>query len=600
MSTNMNIKLNKVGHSIEESLTQNTETEIANRSGRVGINNQISISLLKRLSKSQDLSCLVSRASLEQKRLVDTASNVIKPGLYIEKDEPILVLPDSFFHIENKVLGGFIEDITKSIGLEVALLDNQPTNISTFYDDEFIQGLWLGFFTTTTQNRRRGKTGFELGRTCAYSLVVRSLFEDIPQLGISALVKDQYFFGNNPGEEMNKTRVPFLVKEKILSAFEDVSIGVAVYKAILKVSKSIAINMAEDEFNKMIADNIRPLSDVISDYYHSENVKIGKKVVKKTRKPNHLRSSPLYLKEEMDIFARYSSSVFSDLDSFNKNYIELIRTQGFKNVCSKIGEIVNQRWELLQRFASTTKKRLQDIRKVSKKPTLKKAEVSSEEVTAFLMTQTDVNSRLHSELVQVIGVENLKRSIQRKDKLTLSRDIDVDAYLYNVTFKMYKNIENDGFKTAYEKELEIPDAIQLTDDYEKAIKHFSDITKKLDTAISNSNGADRAPEHRLVNRSHQITNLQYNLETQLKRVEQLHNKSLEAALNYYFEGYYIDAETYLTQVRSELRRARTFFNETIRDRCKKGESNLSRLLIPSPDQSGDSSVRTSVPPNNAI
>jgi len=370
---------------------------------------------------------------------------------------------------------------------------------------------------------------------------------------LASLAKDQYFFGNNPNEKENKTTVPFCVKTKLHSAFTQSEIGEAIFKMLNKAARLASNYLTDEELKKSIIENLDPISHVISKNYHSEDVHVGKRILKKVRKPNPIKASPLMLKEEINLLKRLSSSVFSDLKTFSESYYDQVMTIGHSAISQRISEIIKHRWELLAQFANVTKKRLQDIRKITGKSTLKKADTSREEVELFLKQVADVNFRFHSEILQIIPISYLRRSIEKEYKIICKSDQDVTDFVFNLVFKLWENHTlKEELKTTAISTIDITSQ-SLTEDYEKALNLYSKITNLKATLRFNTQDVFFVKFYKLHNRIVQLNNLVPKINDLLEDLDELDNFSADSACNAYFERIFYSKDDFIEKSTEEIK-----------------------------------------------
>jgi hypothetical protein len=144
-------------------------------------------------------------------------------GFVKEPDKEFLLIPGSLINADI-ALSSMIVDLTRTFlpHVDIRVFDAPEIILTSAYDEKFINGLWFGTYSDIIHKRIRSKRGFELGQTEMQSLLVKHFFQNHRSLGPQALVKDNFFFGNNSGEKggvmdlrltLKSDCVPFIVRE---------------------------------------------------------------------------------------------------------------------------------------------------------------------------------------------------------------------------------------------------------------------------------------------------------------------------------------------------------------------------------------------------
>jgi hypothetical protein len=298
---------------------------------------------------------------------------------------------------------------------------------------------------------------------------VKNFFAHAKNLGEEALIKDHFFYGNNPGEVKEKDQVLYFLRAKLISMVNNTEFANALFGMINLASKEIGLsNLIPQEEYKTVIENIIPFDTVVASLYPTTiTKKKGRKEIEKTRKPNPIRQSPLFLSEEMELLSKIVSPIFTDLFSVSKNWTDCVFDSGFSVVKAQIRESICNRWETLQRFAHVTKLRLQAIRRLTGDSKLKKAKVVRDNVIALLKSRApDPTKVLWDETSHILG----KNSIVKLSSIAFKKMInpkEVDRFFLVEAWKRY----------------EVPLKDLLTAEVKKAIAPFAIATFGLEDSV---------------------------------------------------------------------------------------------------------------------
>jgi hypothetical protein len=278
---------------------------------------------------------LFKKEEVEKRIISGFAEQAIPAGIYKANGNTYYVCPEDLFK-EDSIIGAMIVDFSRLTGAEIKTIKASVT-YTTLYNEKFIEGLWFGMFSSTNLKRRRGKQIYELGRTCTFALIVKNMFEATDFLGPQALAKDHFFFGNNEGEVVNKVRVQFFIKTTLRSYFDDPQWGDLIYGIINHTAAHVGFdNLTSEEQDRVISDNLLPVDQLITMCYPTVTVKRGRSSIQRTRKPNPLRTSPLYTDDEMKLIASLSTSIFTEFVDLTREYESMVFSHGFKAIVSRI------------------------------------------------------------------------------------------------------------------------------------------------------------------------------------------------------------------------------------------------------------------------
>jgi hypothetical protein len=550
--------------SMEGEFSRATGDVLKDTSHEVDKSTNSKINSLADLDKDTALALLEKKANIETRISRDNAEATIKPGIYDEDGETYIVVPKSFCE-EDSVIGAMIYDLSTIVGFKLKVLET-TTEITKLYDEDFVSGLWFGFFTSVALKRKRSKKSYELGRACAFSLIVKSVFAETQCLGPAALCKDNFFFGNKPEETHDKSRVPFYVKMKLRSFFVEPEYGDLVLGILNRVARTLGVSyLTESESDKMISDNLVPIDQLITSCYPTVKISKGKRTEEKVKKPNAIRTSPLYLKEEMELLRSITQPLFSDMKSLVDNYEQSVFVKGFDGVKSHIQDSINTRWETLQRFANRTKIRLQDIRKITGDGTKKKANIKTVDVTALLDNSTDCAGRLVKEIKHIVGNNNIIEILTATHGTVHQSPSDAWASIHLAAFKIYENLKP-TLKNEVPKD-RVLEPLDLTTDYTKAFETLAKLQNNNGELIKNMNLAISTRYFKLFGRFRKINELIKSCNNLFKICQRLDRDAVDIAVRLYHENLYKD--------RMELN---DNYNRTFKETLDKLETNLDRAL----------------------
>jgi len=460
------------------------------------------IANLSRVSGDVLRKLLDKKESLEQDIRRVTAENAVPLGIYPYEGQMVFVCPSGLFKEDNMV-AAMIADLAKTVGADLRVVE-MPADTTTMYSEDFIRGLWFGMFSSTNQRRSRKKQAYEMGRACSFALIAKSEISSIPWLGPAALARDNHFFGNNPNEvDDRNTRIPFYAKTRLGVSFQNPEIGNLIFGILNYVSSKIGFNnLTYEEQDKVVMSHILPLDELITSLYPRVVVKAKNRENVKVKKPNPIRQSPLYTKEEMELISSMTSYVFTELEELQSNYLESLYSLGFDGLKADIRRKINTRWETLQRFASRTKLRLQKIRHLTKEVTLKKAKVTPAHLDRLLADFQSPMANLVLDIKHIVGASDYIRCAQYAFKRDFATDKSVTEYLMNRAYSIYSEMEEGKIKvqlkpiTGYQEPSEL--------DYNRAVTALLKLKNYAGSLAHHMQGIGNVKEFKLIGRTRQV------------------------------------------------------------------------------------------------
>jgi hypothetical protein len=477
------------------------------------------------------------------------SEGAIRPGIYNHEGTTYLVVPKGMIK-EDDSLSGMIYDLAKIANIEIRMVNGEAKRTNIF-NKKFIEGLWFGFFTNVNLKRRSDKKAYELGRTCSYALLIKNVFNKTDELGLGALAKDNYFFGNNPNQLSPKgNKVTFRIKSALRSFFEDPNLGDLILGFLNKVAESVGLsNLTENEQDKMIKDNLIPIDQIITSCYPTVTVGKGKKTSTKKRKPNPIRSSPLFNKKEMELISALTSPLFSELGFIVKDYESAVFEHGFKDLYDHIKSIINARWETLQRFANRTKIRLQDIRRITGNATVRKAGVSQENVHALLKQEPDMSKRLIKELKHIVGKHNIIVLVSQVFKVEPSSEEQAWLYLHAKAFDIYKSIDEKDIKIS--KAQAEPEVSDISSNFTHGLTLCAKLQNNFGELIKNYQLVRSTKFFKLFGRFRKIKELEESCSNLILESRKISGEALDMAVQVYLENLYTDFDAMVKTIRTK-------------------------------------------------
>jgi hypothetical protein len=440
------------------------------------------------------------------------------------------------------------------VGADIKLSVDLDFTKSTAFNGKLLLGVWLGMFNTTFVSRRRDKRDYELGRTATFSLLTKSEFESRKNLGLEALQKDHFFYGNHPGESDSKRqRISFFIKDRLVSMFSSPIIGNLLYGVLLEATRKLRLdNLKEEEYYKAIEANLIKFDLLLTSHYRHVTEKKNRKVaVDKFKKPNPIKNSPLYLNAEMEVFRTYTQPLFNDLEVVQKNYLEIVLKDGFTNVKNRISLSISRRWQTLSKFAHCTKIRLQEIRKLD--PTLskiRKAQVAPDHVENLLKSYPNPATKLSEDLFHTLGPAKeycvaMGKEISFPTTEVAKAMITVDCYkVYENTLKMDLKGGANIFKQKVDKLPQIK--------FEKALKALVKLNNQMGTTTATISRLRFGKKpYVMTSQLVAIKNLFQGIETSFKELNSMSIDELDLAIYAMNPAHAKSAELYL-QIEQEL------------------------------------------------
>ena len=495
------------------------------------------------------------------------AGSKFKTGMYNVSDTTYLVVPESWFS-EDDILGQMIVDLTKISGIHLKVCDEKSTR-TEYYNEEFILGLWFGIYNTTIQKLSRTKESYERGRTCSYALIVKKYFATDDRLGPEALKYDNYYFGNHPGEVgKNGDPVPFYAKDTLESYFTDEAFGNTVFAFISTVVAKVQTSYLTDSTFDMVAAHIVPYATLLRSCYPKVTVKGKKGNELQIRKPNPIKSSPLFLREEMKLISEVTSARFLDLGVVESDYLSQVQRRGFNSTFDTIKRSMTLRLEMLMRFANRTKIRLQEIRQNTKDVKKRKAQVIKSEVEALVQTYREADRNLFSDIIYIVGKSNLRSILSRAYGKKLSDLNEAEAFLFVKCVKVYSDLQYTNLSSGSQPSIADPEDI----DFGGMVKHIVKVESVTNHLIQNMKGVAKCSIGQLLGRTNQLKGLVSNTIEAIKAIEGADQSHLANVLKYVLHDESKRPDVWLTAIIEAMKDQREVTLKVIQVELKSGAS----------------------------
>jgi hypothetical protein len=404
-----------------------------------------------KLKRHADYKSQMVNAGLDQSKL--------RPGFYTQEDKEYLILPVSW--LEARIIGHMVWDLTKSYlpDVECRFYDGERVEESPEFNESFLLGFWNSFYSDSVHKRSRLKKDYELGQTHGQCLMVKHLFQDIPTLGLAALVKDNFFFGNASGEKVKGTQVAYDLAHKLGACWKDDKTAKEVLTLMNRIARAITgNNFTPEKLDEIVAHHIVPFDEVVTSFKQALTItKRGKPVNVGSRTPQKPRSSPLLIKGEAELIAKLTSPFWENLDTLRNDWVNVVSSIGFTSAKAKVADIMHARWQILQKFAKMTTKRLQEVRATdpASLKSVHKANITADNVSAMLMARAHPIENFYREVLEIIPPNSLTTAITEGMKEGMPKSFKDSEHILKMSIarlyldskeKLAINISMDDFK----------------------------------------------------------------------------------------------------------------------------------------------------------
>jgi hypothetical protein len=297
---------------------------------------------------------------------------------------------------------------------EIVNLDFKTTLKTNVETQPRLAGLALAINDSLPLQLSSKKEGIELGRAMGQAIRIQGEFRNIfpDGSGMSFLRRDNAFFGNNPKEvkliKKKEFKVDYLIDNLASSIFGDpVEKKFFMHLVISCLERLRLSDFSEQDYDLLIARNVVPFEEVLSKQKRQvESLDKKGKRVKKDKKPAKPGRSPVLLKCESDLLSEIITTLWDPLDSYRGEWIKSLFTYGYAGTMKTLQSIINQRWEITQKFAKLTTKRLNQIRKLFDTKEKTKRETTTEDVWALIEHRNQSAEVFCAEIASIFPNEN--------------------------------------------------------------------------------------------------------------------------------------------------------------------------------------------------
>jgi len=290
------------------------------------------------------------------------------------------ILPKTF-EDEDYHIGWYMIGVSKLLGLNVYLCDYEGAIRSEFTaeTEKISEGLIISLedFDRDIRVRVGKKDSVELGRTLVRAQQTIRLFSS-PNLGMEALQRNHFFFGNNPGEteQIDKMEVKVKYSAKTLDVlFKEEKWAERLRQLLLTLIRESARLLSDKSVNHAISTNLLTRDQTILTYCATTaTVVTGKGRKKKEEKvkeiPKKPKPSPLLSQNENQFIDGLAKNIFKEPPQLElTDWAGTVSTFGYPVLRDRLKKEYAERRTFREAYARITTSRLKDFRKL--KPELR-------------------------------------------------------------------------------------------------------------------------------------------------------------------------------------------------------------------------------------
>jgi len=302
------------------------------------------------------------------------------PGLVVDLPKPL--------YNEDEPIAWAISTLTRLLKMKLVLLDTTKYSLKDSLGKP-ITDFWVGFALGVSDSinlQIKSKTDMiEHGRAASFAIRVRGYFRKTERLGLSALRKNQLFFGNDPRFDRRTGRLTeqTILDTMVAASFTNKSEGDELKAQLVSLLERVDLSLIEDEkmINRIIETNLLPLEQILTPLrrkpFGDTRPRKQSDIKRDSGKlPEKISQSPLLSKDELEKINGLTSTLWSSLSNIQKDYAKEVMSSGFDVVRRRIREIINLRWEVLTSLAQVTTRRLRKLKGLSQDPRLQKRRIT--------------------------------------------------------------------------------------------------------------------------------------------------------------------------------------------------------------------------------
>jgi hypothetical protein len=298
----------------------------------------------------------------------------LKPGIYPTTQ---MVLIHDFREV-SVPLDASLKLLAGAIDYEVAYLEANVTkdDLDISSTQDIIAGIALSVQKSRHVIFDRSKNGVQLGLAIGYALQLIGWIDSDKRFSRSLLRNNFSFFGFTTSNEPHNEK--YLIKDVLNDLFKANKVLVKSYygiiSTILRSNQMYHVN--SNEFGLYIKNNIKPISVIFKQCLRTSTAgKRGRKKVTYRRARNPLNSNVLN-KMESEVFKKWMSPIYTtSLNSIRAKWGKDYESDHLQ-FKKRVEKIYKMRWAIIDVIGQFTTRRLKSIRKMEKKSTLKKKDIT--------------------------------------------------------------------------------------------------------------------------------------------------------------------------------------------------------------------------------
>jgi len=360
-------------------------------------------------------------------------------------------------------------------GVSVTEYETEISYVTKKDSDRFLDGLLIGTMDSKPTRLDRNKTLNELGRAIAFSLKVRG---ELHKLNKSEwLIRNHWFFGNNPTETMNKVPVPFGSKVKLIDIWENKNFGDAMYSVFIYLFEELGLNQFSDvDYRSSILKYTLRFEDIIQKFYQPiRSTKRGKTTISGYRKGKKPNPSPLLTKGEYQLVLRVADPMWKDLDTYKSEWLNILLAESkASNTIDELRKLYKSRYEFLQKFGAMTTKRLQEIRIIENNVNLKKVDVTPDMLTRLLKNRASPANSFCREVRKMF-----KTNLWAIDEFEINNELEEKQFDQFIAKEIVLSYVEDGYFKLKDESQQAVEPIQIEKKLLEALKTIQVLFKRL-------------------------------------------------------------------------------------------------------------------------
>jgi hypothetical protein len=398
------------------------------------------------------------------------AASAVPPGFYSNGQMSYMVVPDL---PEDNALAGLIVTLAKALKIEVKVAKYSDElfkfNNMTQHSQQVVLGIAMSVEHKQRVTLTKRRQGYLLGMSLGFAQRIKGEFVSLePNQGWDmVLKKNNFFFGNNPGEVNVVGTSESKATEKVGYGWSSVLLplcsgffAIPFVDMITKAFHKLRLTSLEsEEVDKIIFNNLVPFNEFVQrySYWLKEYDRKSRKFEKAKRKmPEIPGSSPVVLPGEMKLIRGLAKYIWSNLDEVSKDWPSfLLGHDSVKDAERSVSTCYRFRQDFLERFARFTTSRLRSIKRTVDKDAKGKNTISRSILEKYLVGRDlGLHNEVLAEILKLIPrsdicaavmvYTNSNREISEKDAVEFLKSELISIYKEEVPDSKYKG--EDGLK----------------------------------------------------------------------------------------------------------------------------------------------------------